>query len=102
MKVLKISSCTVDILGHTLCQKCIYLWLGSFGVINLCSVIPVLRLLGFGVGNLLRRKEVPVVLKVATLHTLVVNLHLVGVVRTNDEGVQVSEFVILWGGRGGG
>lgn len=74
----------------------IYLWLGSIRVIDLWSVIPVLRLLGFWVGDLLGREEVPVILKATTFNTFVVNLHLVGVVRANDEGVKVSKLIILW------
>ena len=45
--------------------------------------------------DLLGRQKVPVSLQLTTLHLLVVNLDLIGVVRAHDEGVQVGESVVL-------
>ncbi len=59
------------------------------------AVVPVLRFLGFGVLDLLRGQEVPVLLQRARLHLLVVNLHLVRLIRIQDQCVQVSQFIIL-------
>eukprot|EP01137_Pigoraptor_chileana_P022903 Opistho-2@88375 len=65
------------------------------GVGDLLAVVPVRGLLGAGVQNLLRGKEVPVLLKRARLDLLEVNVHLVLVVGVEDESVDVAEFVVL-------
>lgn len=71
------------------------LWLGVCLVINLGTVIPVLWLLGFWVLDLLRRQNIPVLLQGAGLHLLVVDLHLVGLIRVQDQCVEVSQLVVL-------
>lgn len=76
---------------------CIYLRLGVFDIVNFVTVVPILRLLGFRVLNLLGRQEVPVFLQTARLHLLVVNPHLVGLIWIEDQCVQVGELVILKG-----
>ena len=75
------------------------LWLGVLRVVDLGSVVPVLGLCCFWVRDGLGCEEVPVVFKTATLDLLVVDLHFVGVVGAEDQRVQVSELVILWGMR---
>lgn len=64
-------------------------------VVDLGSVVPVLRLAGLRVRDGLGGQEVPVVLQRATLDAAVVDLHLVRVVRSDDERVQVGELVVL-------
>jgi hypothetical protein len=58
-------------------------------------VVPVLGLLCLGILDHLGREEVPVLLQGAGLRLLVVDQDLVGVVRVQDQGVQVGEHVVL-------
>ena len=58
-------------------------------------VVPVLGLRGLGILDLLGGQEVPVVLQRAGLGLLVIDEDLVGVVRVEDEGVQVGEHIVL-------
>ena len=69
--------------------------LGVFWVINLLPVIPILRLLGFRILDLLRGKEVPVLLESSGFGLFVVDQDFIGSIRVDDEGVQVGEDVIL-------
>ena len=71
------------------------LGLGVLWVVNLLTVIPVLRLLGFRVLDLLRGKEVPVLKKGSRFGLLVVDEDLVCSIGVDDQGVQVGEDVIL-------
>ena len=76
-----------------------YLGLGVGGVVHLLTVVPVLRLLGLWVLDLLGGQHVPVLLHAAGLHLLIVDLHFVRLVRVQDQRVQVGELVILDGWR---
>lgn len=69
--------------------------LGVIGVIDGGTVIPVLWLLGLGILDLLGWKEAPVILKVSRLSLLSINEDLVGLVRLNNEGVDVGVHVVL-------
>jgi len=51
--------------------------LGVVGVINGGALVPILRLLGFGVLDLLGRQEVPVSLELATLNLFIVDENLI-------------------------
>lgn len=82
---------------HTKLKIPPHLWFGGLWVIDLCLVVPVLRLLGFRIWDGLGREEVPVVLQVSSFHSLVVNLHLIGVVWLDDESVKMSELIVLRG-----
>jgi hypothetical protein len=64
-------------------------------IINLLTVIPVLWFLGFGILDLLGRKEVPVIGQSSRLSLLIVDKDLVCSIRVDDQGVQVGEDVIL-------
>lgn len=93
--------------SHTATKSHTHLWLLIGLVVNLGPVIPVLGLARLRVGDGLGGQEVPVVLQRATLRPAVVDLHLIGVVRSDDQRVQVRELVILWKtergrGEGGG
>jgi hypothetical protein len=50
---------------------------GVVGVVNGGALVPILRLLGFGVLDLLGRQEVPVSLKLTTLNLLIVDENLI-------------------------
>lgn len=64
---------------------------------NLLPVIPVLWLFGFRVLNLFGRQDVPVILQTAGFDLLIVDLHLVSVVRVDNQRVQVTVLIILHG-----
>ena len=72
-----------------------YLGLGVGGVVHLLTVIPVLWFLGLWVLDLLGWQEVPVLLQSARLHLLVVDPHLIGLIRVQDQGVQMCQLVVL-------
>merc|ERR1712086_595808 len=71
------------------------LWLLVLWVVDLGLIDPVVWLLLIRVADLLRLKEVPALLEAAGVNLVHVNLHLVGVVWLDDEGVQVREGVAL-------
>ena len=77
-----------------------HLRLGVLWIRNLCSVVPILWFRGLGVQDVLGQQNIPVVLDGTSLRSLVVDLNLVGVVWSEDEGVEMGELVIL-GGREG-
>ncbi|GMT09210.1 hypothetical protein PFISCL1PPCAC_507 [Pristionchus fissidentatus] len=64
-------------------------------VIDVLSLVPVLGLLCIGVLDSLGGEHVPVRLEISALNLLSINLHLVRVVGVQDEGVQVSQNVVL-------
>lgn len=59
------------------------------------AVIPIVGLLGFWVLDLLGWKEVPVLLEFTRLSFFIVNKDFVGVVRIDNEGIQMGKYVIL-------
>ncbi|RUS71971.1 hypothetical protein EGW08_020264, partial [Elysia chlorotica] len=61
------------------------LGLAVLRVIDLLTLIPV-------VGDFLGWQKVPVSLELSTLNLLVVDLHFIGVVRANNQGVQMADF----------
>mmetsp|Transcript_69377 Transcript_69377/g.185075 ORF Transcript_69377/g.185075 Transcript_69377/m.185075 type:complete len:370 (+) Transcript_69377:81-1190(+) len=65
------------------------------GVVDLLTLIPILGLGGLGVLDTLRRKHVPILVKAATLDLLQINLNLIGVVRLQNESVDVGLRVSL-------
>jgi len=69
--------------------------LGVLWIINLLAVIPVFRLLGFGILDLLGGKEVPVVGQGSGFGLLVVDEDLVCSVGVDDQCVQVGEDIVL-------
>merc|ERR1712086_98314 len=71
------------------------LWLLFLWVVDLGLIDPVVWLLLIRVADLLRLEEVPALLEAAGVNLVHVNLHLVGVVWLDDEGVQVREGVAL-------
>lgn len=70
-------------------------WLLVIGVGDGSALIPVLRLLGFRILNLLWCKEVPVILQRSRLNLLVINQHLVCVIGLNDQRVEMCELVVF-------
>ena len=74
-----------------------HLRLGVLWIRNLCSVVPILWFRGLGVQDVLGQQNIPVVLDGTSLRSLVVYLDLVGVVWSEDEGVEMGELVILGG-----
>mmetsp|Transcript_5175 Transcript_5175/g.9154 ORF Transcript_5175/g.9154 Transcript_5175/m.9154 type:complete len:308 (-) Transcript_5175:75-998(-) len=62
---------------------------------NLLLIHPILRLRLVGILDLLLGEEVELVLKLARSDGLVVHKDLEGVVRTEDEGVEVRELIVL-------
>lgn len=65
-------------------RKLIYLRLGVISIVDLSTIIPVLRLLSFGVLDLLGRQEVPVILQTARFYFLIIDLHNVGLIWIQD------------------
>ena len=78
-----------------LCMDNTHLRLGVAGVIDLGSVVPVAWLRRSRVWNGLCWKEVKIVLQASTLNLAVVNLDLIGIVRTNNQCVKMSVFIVL-------
>lgn len=78
-----------------LCMDNTHLRLRVAGVIDLGFVVPVAWLRCSRVWNGLCWKEVKIVLQASTLNLAVVNLDLIGVVRTNNQCVKMSVFIIL-------
>ena len=73
-----------------------YLWFFVFGIINFFVVIPIFRLLGLWVFDLLWWQEVPISFKLSTFRFRAINTNFVCIIRFNNEGVQMCEFIILW------
>ena len=73
----------------------IILRFGVLWIINLLTVIPIFRLLGFRVLDLLGRKEIPVVGQGSGFGLLVVDEDLICSIGVDDQGVQVGEDVVL-------
>lgn len=73
------------------------LWLLVVRVRNLLPVVPVLWFFGFWILNLFGRQEVPVILQISRFNLLIVDLHLISVVRVDNQCVQVTVLIILHG-----
>lgn len=78
-----------------------YLGLRVTGIGDLGSVVPVTGFLGLWVLDRLRGQHVPVFLQGAGLHLLVVDPHLVRLIRIQYQCVKVGQLVILQSGGGG-
>merc|ERR1740128_299897 len=70
--------------------------LDIFRVINLGSLVPVFGFLGFRILDGLGREEVPVSFQISRLNFFIVDQDFIGLVRFDNQSVQVGVDIILW------
>merc|ERR1711868_87673 len=68
---------------------------GVFGIINLGPIVPIFRFFGFRILDFLGWQKVPVLFKSSFLSRFVINENFVGTIRLDNQGVEMSENVIL-------
>merc|ERR1740128_70796 len=67
-----------------------------FRVINLGSLVPVFGFLGFRILDGLGGEEVPVSFQISRLNFFIVDQDFIGLVRFDNQSVQVGVDIILW------
>merc|ERR1740128_993607 len=70
--------------------------LDIFRVINLGSLVPVFGFLGFRILDGLGGEEVPVSFQISRLNFFIVDQDFIGLVRFDNQSVQVGVDIILW------
>merc|ERR1719323_2917578 len=68
---------------------------GVFGIINLGPIVPIFRFFGFRILDFLGWQKVPVLFKSSFLSRFVINENFIGTIRLDNQGVEMSENVIL-------